>query len=1103
MSDTTATSLEYILRRHGDDLYRLAITLTATPAEADEAFVRLFRRLRQTPPADARAVALALIDHLPAERPTVRPRPAPAWTRPVDEDGNSAALLGAIARLPRAQRLALGIAALRSFEPEQDAPPTPTATTWRANARDALLALAPAIDPDLDPLLFDLEQASDDCRTARQALFLGEAVARADPLVRGHLALCEECRLVARDWRKLAARAEEALRDALRLVRLPEEVASRALIAGAPDTRPFAQRVIASRWVRLAVLPLAVIGLVALLVWPRDRVEPLPTAPVVEVPLRELVERANQTLYVAPPGDGIWRGSYMIRWTFADETYANLRGDIWIDRQTRGQHRMQLVHQQGGGPYEFQLSDRRNLAWYAVTPAYGATLAAPLDRSAPLRVEFPADPALQERLLQARLSSGAWSLARRYLAQASSAELRSWGRRQADNGAQLEIVGFRGVSLLSMPPGNSTADNDEATILLTIDPVTGALREIRELIGPAEGEQVSRTIWVFDGGGRVNATEETALFGIAFAWNGEGNFASQEAIATPEYPLITAERLTKLERIIFWTVLLPDPPPAATTALLISGTQPLAGDGALDMRYTVVYSAPGRYLTLETVPMGGGQINLPSGSDVEHTFVGVYALQIEPLPAWRYRGLLDLTPLQPGYALEIRAQGYSRAELLATLATLDVMTPERYREQADLFVGGSAETRAAIDALLAVVEDQPTPRRGMLLNSVARYYRLREAHSPVLADPYHRPEDGGRPQELIIERWSRPRDPAGRVVFVEERRDASGQVFDRWYAGYDVAWRYDAPASEVTRLIPMTAPQVNESVYWVVVRLLNCPTGELTLEPGPGMTITLTEPWPAGGSGCMECGITGPGPLGTCERVTSAGDRSVDDLLITRVILGVDRRLERIELRLGNADGTLLESWEPISEQVIAEADAPVGIFDSTPPVSFAVSDSTGRPVIIWQWDTLTLEAAQQWLGAQLFVPERFERRTTTVEAVRDPAPVMVEMSSVFDGAVQTGVAVRLSYILPVDGGNGGALWTPIYQGPADRFGAYLRARAEWNTSMPERFIVGEREIVGWSVQIDRSMRWALLELDGTLVAMPMDDEVQRAALAELRPVSR
>lgn len=1103
MSDTTATSLEYILRRHGDDLYRLAIILTASPAEADEAFVRVFRRLQQAPPADARAVALGLIDHLPVERPTIRPRPAPAWTRPVDEEGDSAALLSAIARLPRVQRLALGMAALRSFDAEQDAPPTAADTTWRGNARDALLALAPAIDPDLDPLIFDLEQAPDECRTARQALLLGEAVARADPLVRGHLALCEECRLVARDWRKLAARAEETLRDALRLTRLPEEVASRALIAGAPDTRPFAQRVIASRWLRLAILPLAVIGLVALLVWPRDRVEPPPPAPIVAVPLRELVERADQTLYVAPPGDGIWRGSYMIRWTFADQTYANLRGDLWIDRQHRGQHRMQLVHQQGGGPYEFQLSDRRNLAWYAVTPAYGATLAAPIDRGGPLRVEFPADAALQERLLQARLTSGAWSLARRYLAQANSAELRSWGRRQADNGAQLEIIGFRGVSLLSMPAGNITTDNDQATILLTIDPVSGVLREIRELIGPAEGEQVSRTIWVFDGGGRLNATEETALFGIAFAWNGEGDFEAQEAIATPDYPLITPDRLTTLERIIFSNVLLPDPPPAATTALLIGGTQALAGDGAPGIEYVAIYSAPGRYLTLETVQTGSGRIDLPRGSDVEHTFVGIYPLQIEPLPAWRYRGLLDLAPRQPGYALEIRAQGYSRAELLATLATLDALTPERYREQAGLFVGGSAESRAAVDALLAVVEDQPTPRRGTVLNSVARYYRLSEANSPALADPYHRPESGGRPQELIVERWTRPRDPAGRVAFVEERRDASGQVFDRWYLGTDVAWRYDAPASEVTRFIPMATQDVNEPTVGVMLRLLNCPTGELALEPGPGITITLAEPWPAGGSGCMECGITGLAPLGTCERVTRIVDQPVDDLLITRVAFGVDRRLERIELRLGDADGALLESWEPISEQVIAEADAPVGIFDPTPPVSFAVSDSTGRPVIVWQWDTLSLEAAQQWLGTQLFVPQRFERRTSTVEAVREPAPVMVDMASVFDGAVQTGVAVRFSYILPVDGGNGGALWTPIYQGPADRFGAYLRARAEWIASAPERFTVGEREIVGWSVQIDRSMRWALFELDGTLVAMPMDDEVQRAALAELRPVSR
>ncbi len=681
MADTPAMSFEQVLRRDGDDLYRLAILLAPDPGTAGEALVRTARRFQHVASVDARVVAAVIMEHLPVEHTPFRRQAIPAWARsPVDRP-DVAPVLAAVARLPRAQRLALGMAALRSFEPaEHDPGRDPASLARRGAVRDALLALAPDLAPDADLDAFDAEQAPETCRATRAAIVLGEAVAHADPAVRGHLALCESCRAVARDWRNIATRAEYTVRDALRTVRLSDELAARVLAAATPDTRSPVRRFLAGPWARRALLPLAVLVLVALLVWPRRNPEAGGVvAPVPSLPLSELVTRAEQSLYVPAPGEGIWRGSYLIRWTFADQTYANLRGDLWIDRD-RGQHRVQLVHQQGGGPYEFQLFDRNGQAWYALTPAYGAPSGGTVDRDAPLRIWIMAAPEIQPRLLQARLNSGAWAVPRAYLLQARSAELRSWGRRQSDDGAQLEVIGFRGTSLLGLPPDAPGAGDAGATILLAIDVTSGTLREIRELVGPVDGEQVSRMVWMYEGGREVDARDEIATFSIAFAWNGEGTFVERQGIAAPEFPLIAPDQVIPFEHTPGAAFLLPDPPPGTTAALLSSA----ASNGG----YVVTYHGPGRRLSI-TIEQGSRRRPLEPlrGPDVEQAMAGAYPVTLLPGPGWRYQASVNLTQQWPGYVAQVRAQGYTRAELLATLASLDRMTPERYRAQAALFAG--------------------------------------------------------------------------------------------------------------------------------------------------------------------------------------------------------------------------------------------------------------------------------------------------------------------------------------------------------------------------------------------------------------------------------
>lgn len=671
----SAISFERALEQYGDDLYRLAVLLSPDQAAANALLVRTARQFRNHVAADVRSIAIALCEQLPAERGLFRRGGAPAWVTAGTVRTEDTPLVTAIARLPRAQRLALGLAALHAFTTDNLAS---MEQEWRVRVRDAIRALLPVLDPDLDPALFDPDQAPEECRMARMALLLDPTVAQTSSDVRGHLALCETCRAALREWRRLTVQVNEVLRDALRPIRLPAGVAAQMVAAAHPDTRLPLRRLMESQWTHRAILPLAVLLLTILIVWPHARDE-LPPPVVSPYSLRELVERAGETLYTPPPGEGVWQGSYLIRWTFVDQTYANLQGDLWIDRET-GQHRIQFVHQQGGGPYEFQLADRRGQAWYAITPAYSATIGVPLDREDVSGVRFPADADRRHRLLKARLESGAWALPRRYLAQARAAELQSWGQRQMDDGTQVEVVGFRGVSLLGFPPDAPDAGDADATILLAIDSATGLLREIRELIGPVEGEQVSRTVWAFDGGREVDPREETRTFGIAFAWNGQGTFLSLDDIATPHIPLIPSESVIPLDDAIGSSILLPDPLPGTVEAVLVR-------DGETAGGYMALYHAPGRRLTVRLVPLSDAQASRTSDDlDEERMVVKNYTIVLRPGLQWRYRAVVDLSPYLARYAMQVDAQGYMRAELLDALASIDVVTPERYEDQAAMFI---------------------------------------------------------------------------------------------------------------------------------------------------------------------------------------------------------------------------------------------------------------------------------------------------------------------------------------------------------------------------------------------------------------------------------
>jgi hypothetical protein len=685
------------LQRHGDDIYRMALLLTPDSSSAATALSRAVRGLAAASPAvpDEAALINALIMELPPERARYIQRGLPEWV--VAAPNNYAATCVATARLPRQQRLVLGLLTLWQWDAERIAQFIGgDVSATQAMTRDALLALAPQAMPDLDTDAMRSANVPDACRSTRAALGLNDAALRHDPAVRGHLALCSDCRAVEHDWQQLSDAVEEALRNALRQEHMPAVLGAEVqagLAAPAQSSRALPR--IPTRWWRV-LLPLGVVALIAILVFPKSS----PAAPESNTaasaldPL-PLVQRAAANLYQPPTDEraqhpyDVWHGRWQMRWDFSDNSYATLVGDVWRDTGSN-RHRVQLVHEKGGGPFEFELADGQKLVYYATTENYGDSLYPRVfdNNNARLMLHVPNDE--QPRMLEARLNTGAWGLARAYLQHAAAAkDLRSWGQQRTPDGATVVVLGFRGASPLGLPAGAPDAEANLPTILLTINMNDSTLREVRELTGPPGGEQIGRTIWRFAGGEWISTTPQiSAAFSLEQAWNGIGSFRDLgQTVANPALPVVAGDTVHPLADAVtnqlIWGWLPATPPPGTTAAVLFENTARATNtfDGI------AVYTGDGRYLAVQSVFLGdNAHITLPGGN-VEQSNHGDKIVQLQPGIHHGYEAVVEGVAQSdlPNMSVQLSARGFSRDELLQVISGLRPLDAQSYRAQEHLF----------------------------------------------------------------------------------------------------------------------------------------------------------------------------------------------------------------------------------------------------------------------------------------------------------------------------------------------------------------------------------------------------------------------------------
>jgi DNA-directed RNA polymerase specialized sigma24 family protein len=1143
---TTATELERAILRFGDDLYRLALLLAPDTTAAARALRRAIRQLAVTGDSPTEeAMIAALVAALPSARERRLRHPPPAWAHPPAAIADRAPLLKALARLPRPQRMALGLTILRAFEPDQAAVLFDgNAATVRSLVRDALLALAPVATPDLALERLDSSAAPEACQPTRAALALADPRLHHDAALRGHLALCAACRSADQGWQTLTTQVEQALRGALREVRMPAALADQLQAATQLEQATSARALLADGRVRIALVALPVLALIALLVWPRGAPPsstngPTAASPQAQEP-RVLVQQARAQLYAPPQGDGVWHGRYEIQWTFADNSYALINADEWIE-PAKGRHRAQLVHHQGGGPYEFELADGVSSAWYAVSPNYLASLYPLSADPSASHVQLQATPEQQRQMFDARLASGAWGLAGAYLRQAQTAELRAWGRQRTADGALLDLISFNGVSPLALPPDAPGATTSQVTVLLAVDVASGRLREVRELLGPSGGEQTTRTTW------RQVADEwisddsaRNGVFDLRQAWNGTGAFATPVDLGDPTLPLVQPRAITSLAvgvhlaRIGLWMPA--TPPPGATSAVLINQS-PLPvtpNQYRPGQKLTFVYLGAGRRLELTTTP---GDSSAPMANGEVRTLNGQRVILL-PSSVQGYQAQITHT-IPAGnevYTTQLVAFGYTRAEFLSVLQTLGPPSLEAYRAQAQLFENPRPYDAAAFAALLEALKPAPP---GGARHFVEQVFRRQNNIPDPLPDPYHQPLYGGWPEQLIQDNWSRGDDASGTSEHAASTRGSDGTIYGQQYLSAAQVWYYDARASRVT-LLPgrfLSPDQWNNEDQNTILRMIACGGAQLqTGSDGTQKVVLIETNWRD--DSCQnpsypylfQCQTSNAPDCDGTNQAPYLADLQ-EAQISTIVEFGADRRAARIQVWAGvpESGGKLLESWERVSDEQVPTERVPASAFVTQPPqaiLQFQSIEIDPRPRPAPRFVTITdaLDLAQTPLFVLPSGPIlpgtgaiTSSHELTSSNLPLNLLPLLSQITAgappgapgahyysngdtIFDRALKDGYAIRFSYT--ISSANGIQI-LKLYQGSANALGAYLRASSRWTSSAPIALQIGGQQVNGWQVVAGQNGPiWILFEVDRTLLALEYPSPEMLAALRQLRPLA-
>lgn len=652
---STAT-LTPILHRYGDNIYRLALLLANTDAEPEHVLLEFARKAKDLDVRDELGILQTLyqiITKLPKRKPWQRPA---SWSQNLDQTP----ALNAISQLTSEQRYLLGLLYLQGLDiPHAAQVLEQEETSVRASRRDALLTLASSIAPDFraDQLLGAGIPFA--CYDTRAALGLGSDLLHSQPDLRGHLATCAACRSLELHWNDLQNTLEQILRNALRHQQLPQVLYEKMHYVEQSKQQNL-RAILMRPSTQAGLLALAIVLTMLYIIWPRTQAAVVRSENLLSEPPnpQALLYLAQQNLY-QPIGsqNGVWHGRYRIHWAFASGSQAQLQGDQWYNPRTN-QHRIQLVHGQGGGPYEFQLSDGQTHQWYALNSSYAPSVMPLFHQYPESLILLETNPEQQNQSYRLRQQSGAWDLAASYLQQALAAkDIQAWGRHRDRQGNLLSLLSYSGSTLLQPEANPDAKDALPVTILLTIDETNGRLREIRELFGAAGTEQLARTVWRVE---REVWLENAAQgqFNILRAWNGIGEFTDSQELSHLQIPLLGTASVSSLNEN------------EAEALASVIGNSPIKAEQYLKIKEPALLINADSYLGIDQDkrieityrPVNTDFIAL---KDPQLILIGTSYVQIQALPNLGYWIQIEPeSPMLDSRAIWIGSRGYTRSELM-------------------------------------------------------------------------------------------------------------------------------------------------------------------------------------------------------------------------------------------------------------------------------------------------------------------------------------------------------------------------------------------------------------------------------------------------------
>lgn len=668
---TTENPSVTILEQHSGTLYRAALILGREARGAERLLRLLMTELVRTDPASPASEPdlLRLLFTVAQTQPPTRHHSHPPRPR-TDQPTLHQSLL----HLPIEQRFALALYLLFGYDLAQIATIlNMDAAASRATLFSAMRNLAPSATLSLTE-----QSSSEACQEVRSALIDPGGRLRHTPAIRGHLAICAECRSFDHTWGELSQTIEAALRTALRDRDMPARLEAQLISLGAPRQRPRLQFI-------FALPPLVILIIIASLVLPGISREPVTVInrsarEVVDVAALIEVALANHAR-IPDTSSTIWYSRYETLWYFDDATYAPIHAELWLDRSNPARHRLQISHTSGGAPYEFQLADGVKQLYYAIDPLYRPSLYADLEVSAtpesPSLISQITDPSDQAAALAQRLSYGIWNMPRFYLLQAQQAEdLRLLGR-QRDGTRTVYILSFRGFSPVGYPiqtPGRASVP---ISILLSLDTESGQLRSVTELSTASDTTQSSRVTWRLVEERSYNTSNEAGSpFNPVLAWNGRGSFpaASDNPRADPALRLFSRRDLQHPSMLLNlrWQIHLPSHLPGIGRALLI-------WPRSAGIPQTIIYLGLDRHIIIH---FGPPRILTPD----ERLSTDYANIELQASRPRHYQITLQPTVPTPHPPMVLDVYGFSYPEVISMLQSFQSLDPSYLRAHEELFV---------------------------------------------------------------------------------------------------------------------------------------------------------------------------------------------------------------------------------------------------------------------------------------------------------------------------------------------------------------------------------------------------------------------------------